>query len=266
MTQLAAIGPASQATFAAALLDPVLPAPKGLRAWNGSDPAVRLAVHRNNVLASLIDALADTFPVTRQLVGDQFFRAMAAVFVRSAPPRSRVMAFYGEAFPDFIARFGPAASLPYLADVARLEMARVRAFHAADVEPVSNEAVALALAHPERADQLHLVLHPSVTVLGSAFAMVSLWAAHQGEGDLAAIDTDVAEQALVLRQGLEVLVLRLPPGAPEFLLALHRGRPLAEAAADALAVAAGFDLSAALALCLGHGAITAIQLPGINLS
>jgi hypothetical protein len=266
MRQLAAIDAASQATFAAALLDPMLPPPKGLRAWNGSDPAVRLAVYRNNVLSSLIDALADTFPVTQQLVGDEFFRAMAGVFVRKAPPRSRILAFYGEAFSGFISGFEPAASLPYLADVARLEMARVRAFHAADAEPVSNEAVALALADAERADQLRLVLHPSVKVLGSAFAMVSLWAAHQGEGDLAAIDTDVAEQALVLRQGLEVLVLRLPPGAPEFLLALRRGRPLAEAAAAALSAAAGFDLSAALALCLGHGAITSIDFPRSNLS
>jgi hypothetical protein len=255
-----------QSSFATALLDPALRPPRGLGAWNGSDPAIRLAVHRNNVLGSLIDALADTFPVTQQLVGDEFFRAMAGVFVRSAPPRTRILAFYGETFPGFIAGFAPAASLPYLADVARLEMARVRAFHAADAEPVSNEAVSLALSQAERAGELRLGLHPSVAVLGSAFAMVSLWAAHQGEGDLAAIDTDAAEHALVLRQGLEVLVLRLPPGAPEFLLALRRGRPLAEAAATALGAAAGFELSAALALCLGHGAITAIDLPRSTLS
>jgi hypothetical protein len=178
----------------------------------------------------------------------------------------RILAFYGEAFPDFIAGFEPAASLPYLADVARLEMARVRAFHAADAEPVSEAAVTRALAQAERSGELRLALHPSVAVLGSAFAMVSLWAAHQGEGDLAAIDTDAGEHALVLRQGLEVLVLRLPPGAPEFLHALQRGRPLAEAAATALDAAAGFDLSAALALCLGHGAITAIDFPRNNLS
>jgi hypothetical protein len=256
----------TQTAFAAALLDPALPPPKNLCAWNGCDPATRLAVYRNNVLGSLIDALADTYPVTQQLVGDEFFRAMAAVFVRSAPPRTRILAFYGEAFPGFIAGFEPAASLPYLADVARLELARVRAFHAADAEPVSNEAVTQALVHAERSGELCLALHPSVTVLGSAFAMVSLWAAHQGEGDLAAIDLHVAEQALVLRQQLDVLVLRLSPGAPEFVLALQQGRPLAEAAAAALAAAAGFDLTATLALCLGHGAITSIQFPRRHLS
>lgn len=266
MTQLNAIGPANQAAFAAALLDPALPCPKDFRAWNGSDPTTRLAVYRNNVLGSLIDALAETFPVTQQLVGDQFFGAMAAMFVRCAPPRSRVLAFYGEAFPGFIAGFEPAASVPYLADVARLEMARVRAFHAADAEPVSDEAVALALAHADCADELRLVLHPSVRVLDSAFAMVSLWAAHRGVGDLASIDIHAAEQALVLRQGLDVLVLRLPPGVAEFVRALQQGRPLGEAAAVGLVAHAGFDLAAALGLCLAHGAISAIQLPRTDLS
>ena len=32
-----------QARFAAALCDPALPAPGGLRVWNGSDPAARFA-------------------------------------------------------------------------------------------------------------------------------------------------------------------------------------------------------------------------------
>lgn len=266
MTRLAAIGPASQAAFAAALLDPTLPCPPGLRAWNGSDPAVRLAVHRNNVLVSLIDALAETFPVVQQLVGEAFFRAMAAAFVRDAPPRSRVLAHYGEAFAGFVERFEPAASVPYLADVARLEMARVRAFHAADAEPVSDEVVALALAHADRADELRMTLHPSVSVSSSAYAVVSLWAAHQGEGDLASIDIGRAEQAMVLRQGLDVLVLPLPPGAAEFVIRLQQSRPLGEAAAAALDRDAGFDLTAALGLCLQHGAVTAIELPRRDLS
>ena len=52
----------AQAGFAQALLDPSVRAPGGLRSWNGSDVQGRLAVHRNNVVGSLIDALATTFP------------------------------------------------------------------------------------------------------------------------------------------------------------------------------------------------------------
>lgn len=266
MTQPASPDAGGQAAWAAALLDPALPGPEGLRAWNGSDPAARMAVHRNNVVVSLIDALADTFPVTQELVGEAFFRAMAGVFVRAAPPRTRVLALYGEDFPAFVASFEPAAALPYLADVARLERARVHAYHAAEADAVSDEAVALALAHAGQADRLRLVLHPSARVLCSAHAVVSLWAAHQGHGDLAAVDIACAEQALVLRQGLEVLVLRLPPGAAAFLLALQQRRALGDAAAAATTADAGFDPTAALGLCLQHGAITAIHLPRIDLS
>ena len=97
----------AQTAFAAALLDPELPPPDGLVAWNGSDPARRFAVYRNNVVVSLVDALADTFAVTQELVGEAFFRAMARVFALADPPKSRLMAFYGESFPNFIAGFPP---------------------------------------------------------------------------------------------------------------------------------------------------------------
>ena len=110
-----------QQAIAAALLDPAHPCPPGLTAWNGSDPARRFAVYRNNVIVSLIDALADTFAVTQELVGEAFFRAMAREFAYANPPTSPLLAFYGDTLPDYIEHFPPAASVPYLADVARLD-------------------------------------------------------------------------------------------------------------------------------------------------
>ncbi|MFA7290739.1 MAG: DNA-binding domain-containing protein, partial [Rhodocyclaceae bacterium] len=132
--------------FAAALLDPAQPAPAGLITWNGSDPAQRFGIYRNNVMVSLIEALADTFPVVQTLVGEEFFRAMAREFVRVSPPVSPVLAYYGDEFPAFVEHFPPAASLPYLADVARLEYARVLAFHAADSVPLATETLMAQLA------------------------------------------------------------------------------------------------------------------------
>lgn len=251
----------SQADFAAALLDPGLPCPAGLRAWNGSAPHARLAVHRNNVVSSLIAALADNFPVTQQLVGATFFGAMASVFVRQAPPRSRLLAFYGAGLPDFIDRFEAAASVPYLADVARIEIARVRAYHAADAEPVAAQAVSRALASGEDMPALRLQVHPSLHALASRHAVVAIWAAHQGMGELEQVDVDEAEEALVLRQGLDVVVLRAPPGSTAFVHALQQGHALGHAAGLAGGVAAVFDLAATLTLLLGQGALTSIYLP-----
>ena len=254
-------GTCAQAAFAAALLDAGRPCPPGVRAWNGSDPAPRLAVHRNNVVSSLIDALAETFPVVQELVGVAFFRAMVGVFVRQAPPRSRVLAHYGQGLPEFIEQFEPARPVPYLADMARLEYARVRAYHAADADAVAAKTVSLALASGERIGELRLTCHPSLATLGSRYAVVSLWAAHQGSDELGAIDTDAPEAAIIVREGLEVVVLRAPAAALEFVQAIRQGRGLGDAAALATSTAAAFDLSSTLALLLRHGAITSIQLP-----
>ncbi|MDE2082781.1 MAG: putative DNA-binding domain-containing protein [Burkholderiales bacterium] len=254
--------PSAQGAFADALLDPARPGPRGLRAWNGSDPTVRLGVHRNNVVSSLIDALADTFPVTQELVGVEFFRAMAARFVRQAPPRSRILAHYGGGgFAGFIEGFEPARPLPYLADMARLEFARVRAYHAADAEPVAAEVVGRALGCDERIGELRLVGAPSLAAVDSGHPVVSLWAAHQGDGDLAAIDVDQPEAALVLRPALDVLVLKCPAGAATFVVALQDGLALGDAAERAAARAPAFDLAASLSLLLAHGALAAIHLP-----
>lgn len=251
----------AQRAFAAALLDPALACPQGLVTWNGSDPAARFSVHRNNVVSSLIDALADTFPVVQELVGEEFFRAMAALFVRRSPPRSRVLAHYGADFPAFIDAFEPAQSVPCLADVARLEVARVHAYHAADVTPVGREAVEYAMASGERIGELRLELHPCVSVLRSKHAIVSIWAAHQAEGDLGQVDPGIGESALVVRRGLDVLVLKLAPDMAQFATGVLQGESLADAAQSAIDGAPDFDLSAAIALLLNRGAVTSIHLP-----
>ena len=253
------------AAWAAALLDPALPCPAGVRAWNGSDPAARLAVHRNNLVSGLVDGLGLSFPVTQQLVGEAFFRAMASLFVRQSPPRSAVLAHYGDGLAGFIDQFAPASSLPYLADMARLEQARSRACHAADAPVLTADAAAPALANGLRIGDLWLVCHPSCSLVCSPLAVVSLWAAHQvaGEPALAAIDLSQAEAALVLRPGLDVHVLPLTAGVAAFVAALLRQTCLADAAASALATDPGFDLAAALRLLVVQGALTTITLPDL---
>lgn len=249
----------SQSSFAAALLDPDLPAPVGLTAWNGSDPAQRFRVYRNNVIVSLIDALADSFEVTQELVGEQFFRAMARLYAYAHPPQSRLMAFYGAGFPDFIESFPPAAGLPYLADVARLEYRRIVAYHAADVPGVSAEAVAAALADETALPSLAVTLHPSLSVLTSNSAVVSLWAAHQGILDLSTVAPDTSEIALILRHGLDVEVQQISGAVGVFLCELQAEASLGRAAAEAMAIEADFDLVSILGLLLQKSAITALN-------
>lgn len=247
-----------QQRFAEALLDPEQACPPGLTTWNASDPARRFAVYRNNVIVSLVEALADTFTVTQALVGETFFRAMARLFAYANPPTSRLLAFYGETFPDFIERFPPAAGVPYLADVARLEFLRVRAYHAADVAPIRTEEIAAVQGREEDLPSLNLAIHPSIGVLDSTAAVVSLWAAHQGIGDLATVVPDIPETALILRNGLDVEVMQIPRAAGVFIQALKSGATLGGATASALTVDPCFDAAMPLALLIQKEAITAL--------
>lgn len=251
-------GGSPQAAWAAALVDPSLPPPPGLRAWNGSDPARRFDVHRNNVVVSLVDALADTFPVVQALVGEDFFRAMARLFVPRHPPRSPLLAEYGARLPAFIEAFAPTAGLPYLADVARLEFARVQAYHAADAPVLRRQPLAARLAEPEALPAARWRLHPSVHLVASRHPVVALWAAHQGLGELADVDLAQPQAALVLRKHDDVVVLALAPGAAGFVQALAAGATLAEAAAAAATGIEGqdFDLAATLALLIDQGALS----------
>lgn len=239
--------------FSRQLLQPGADAPTGLLVWNGADPQRRFNIYRNNVLVSLLDALTDSFPVVAQLVGADFFRAMAREFVLHWPPQSPVMLDYGAGFAAFVESFPPAASLPYLADVARLERLRIETYHAADASATDGAvALAAAMAEPDRLAALRLRLHPACRCLSSAHPVFSIWAAHQGQGELQQVDMARAEDVLVFRPAHEVLVLALAPGGADFVRALAEGRRLGAAAADASAIA-GFDLAETLRILIGNG-------------
>ena len=248
-----------QAYFSRALLDPALDVPAGLSTWNDSDPALRFAVYRNNVVVSLIDALADTFPVTQALVGEEFFRAMARIFLQTNPVKTRVLTWLGASFADFIETFPPASSLAYLSDVARLEMLRVRAYHSADALPIELQTLGQALADPEALAGLKLRLHPSAHLLQSQHAVWSLWAAHQDILSLETVKPELAQTVLVFRRDLDVEVLDLTIAQAHFLMQLMAGEGLALAADAALEHDQFFDLGAFMANLIRLQLITSIS-------
>jgi hypothetical protein len=246
----------SPARFAAATLDPAARSPPGIA---GGDPGGRFAVYRNNVLGGLVRALETRFPVVRRLVGPEFFAAMAAAFAAVHPPRSPLMLDFGVGFPAFIAEFPPAASLPYLADVAALERARGRAYHAADAVGLSDEVFA-SLATQDLA-ALRLALHPSVELLRSAHPVVRIWSSHRGNDAPAPITAWHGEDALVFRAGETVVTLALPPGEAAFIAMLLALAPLGEAAVMAAAEEPAFDPAPALARLIGSGLVVALSQP-----
>lgn len=243
-----------QTDFAAALLDAERRPPAGLFAIADLDE--RFAVYRNNVVSGLSRALAAGFPAVETIVGTEFFAAMAAIYVRIAPPASPVLLDYGATLPDFLAQFEPAAELPYLADVARLELAYTRAFHAADAAALPADR--LGGIATERIGAVRIGLHPSLQILRSAHPAADIWAMNTGRAPLCEIADWTAQDVLLLRPQYDVAVIVLAPGEAEFLAKLQAGAVLEQAAAAALNETDTFDLASALAALFTRGAVVAI--------
>ena len=212
--------------------------------------AQRLAIYRNNTRLGLRDALASTFPVTCQLVGEDFFARLAGDFVLAHPPKRPELLVYGREFAAFIAEYDAAASVPYLADMARLEYAWTIAYNAADREPMP--PAALSAFAPEQLEELRLLPHPTLRFVASHFPLMAIWQAHQAEdGPQEPIDLQAGgDMLLVYRPREETLIRKVGAGAFDFVMALATGQPLAAACASALAGDPDFNIGGELASLL----------------
>lgn len=245
--------------FAKALLNPALTCPANLKVWNGTNPSTRFSIYRNNVIVSLIDALADSYPITQALVGVDFFRNMARAFAFSSPPKNGVLAFYGEHFADFIDSFPTAAGVPYLGDVARLEMCWIHAYHAADASSPTPDELQKKFQDLGMSAQINFNFHPSVQLLSSKYAIVSLWAAHQDLVDISDVDPYVPEAAILVRSDLQVSVFHLEPDNIDFISCLMKGDSISVATDFANENYPKFNLTQAMITLINSQAITAIH-------
>jgi hypothetical protein len=252
--------PSYAASFVPPLLDPDHATPDAVAGPNGKAATKRYNIYRNNVTVSLIDALAAVFPATMRITGAEFFRAMARFHVRATPPTSPLLFEYGYDFPDFIERYEHAQSMPWLADVARIERAWLDAYHAADAEPLSPNA--LASIPQERLADATLRPHPSTRIVRSRFPAVTILSANRSNAPVGRIEATEPEDALVTRPALEVIVRRLPPGGAAFLQKLIAGEPFGVAAASGFTDHSEFDLAANIAGMLEAGAFVATDHGG----
>jgi Putative DNA-binding domain len=242
--------------FARALADPARPPPSETMGRERQADARRFAIYRNNIAVSLIAAIEARYPVTRRLVGDAFFRAMTRAFVAGAKPRSAIILDYGADFPDFIAGFEPARDLAYLADVACVENAWVEAYHSAEAKPLT--VAALTSIDPTTFSDLKFAFHPAARLLRSNHPAASIWAGHQGDGEVKAPDDWRGEDILVTRPDADVRVRILPAGGYSFAQALQSGEALGKA--HTTIDFEGFDPGSHLIGLIEAGAIARIKI------
>jgi hypothetical protein len=220
------------------------------------------AVYRNTVFKGCIDALQANFPAVARLVGEQWFRAAAAVYACNHLPASPMLLDYGADFARFLEGFEPAADLPYLAGVARLDRFWTEAHGARDEVPVPAHPVA-ALA-PERLAQA--VLRPHASARWAWFddqPIFTLWSRSRDQGGETQDLGDVAwtgQGALLVRPLDAVGAHELGRAGCVFLDACDRGEPLGAAAMAAQEADPAVDLAALMAQLLQAGAFGRLEL------
>lgn len=246
-----------QSQFRAALLDPEAPTPAGLRDGDGRPAVKRFDVYRNNVTVALIKALRSAFPVLHKLLGTQSFDQLARLFARAHPPRTPLMMHYGAAMPAFLEGFAPLSHLAYLPDVARLELALRRSYHAADAPAF--DSARLGAAAPETLMASTLILAPSVELVKSPWPLVDIWCFNTVEG--AAKPRSIAQSALITRPAFDPEPHALSAAQAEWIAHVLSGATLGDAQVAATANSADFDLTPLLSLLFQTNAIADLATP-----
>lgn len=209
--------------------------------------AARFAVYKNNVLARLVESLQATYPVVERLVGLDFFRFAALTYIGEHPPRTASLLEFGEAFAGFLEDFGPAHTLPYLPDVARLEYLYLQAYHAAEAAILGERGFAVLdpLANPDA----RLILHPSVQLLRSTYPVSRIWEINRLPTEISETLSfpQETEYLLIIRPEATVEVRRIGNGAYALLKSLVSGGSVRDAIQFAYRLTPGSDPGSALA-------------------
>ena len=216
-----------------------------------------LSVYRNTVTRGAIDALAATFSTVVSLVGEDWFRAAAAVYVAEHRPATPSLLRYGDDFAAWLASFSPAQDTPYLPAVAHLDRLWWNAYFAADADAL--DAALLAALDAEALDATTLVLHPSVQLAAFDHNLASLWLSHREEGHPGEFEIAAAPECLlIVRKGLTVGTTLISPSDHAFLATCRSGGSIMTAANAAFAVDATASLPDLIGAQLAAGAFSSL--------
>ncbi len=238
--------------FARALLDTTYPARADI-AELMAQPA--FAVYRNTVMKGCIDALQANYPAVTRLVGEEWMRAAAAVYVRESLPQQPMLLQYGAGFAAFLARFEPAANLPYLPGVAQLDRYWTET-HVASDEPLL-DGTAIALHAASNCSRVRLQPHAAARWAWFDDAPIyTIWSRNRSDHPA---DTDLdwrPEGALLTRPRDTVQWVALDHTGCVFLDACAAGGTIADAAQAVIDEQGNVDLVRLTTTLLEAGAFT----------
>jgi uncharacterized protein (UPF0276 family) len=220
--------------------------------------AERFALYRGNLSATWAKVLAAAFPVIKQLVGEEFFDALAREYGRAQPSGDGDLNRFGAKMGEFLQGFPHTSDLPYLPDMARLEWLLHRAHYAPSVETI--DAQALAAIPPEDIESATMALAPAVRLFASEWAVVPLWLAHHEQAEFPQ-NMQQPTQAIIVRPQWKTAVLEQSAAAWAALSVLQQGGTFGAALDEAFGRDEEFNVAAQLQQWLEQGVFSAVRLP-----
>lgn len=242
--------------FAPALLDPDLDIPAGLVGPTGKPAPKRFSVYRNNVVVSLMEAMGETYPSVKKLIGEENFATTSRIYISNHPPSSPMMQNYGDLFPQFLETFEPLQHAPFLIDVAKLEMSWIKAYHAGDEAPY--DGALLAQIDPDELMETCFTPHPATHLISSNYNLLDMFSVRNDDNTSLPDHSknDTMQAVLVTRPQLKVELSQLDHAQNGFFTALISQQSLGESVETALQIDENFDASKAITIMLSSGAFT----------
>ncbi|MBN4080174.1 putative DNA-binding domain-containing protein [Beggiatoa alba] len=182
--------------------------------------AQQLNIYRGSIYGGLKKALAETYPVTKSLVGEAFFNAMLSQYITEYPCRVQDLNDYGETLAKFIQALKQACSLPYLSDMAGFEWFYNIALNAKVQE---NNLAEIGHLSSEQQVQMKLSLPKGSALLQSKYRLDEIWRMHQNNrfDTIELLEQDVF--LIIWKNQLEVEIDRLSREQFYFLEKINSG-------------------------------------------
>ncbi len=136
-----------------------------------------LEAYRGSILGNFTRTLQSIYPVCYRLVGQNFFEATAKVYIQRYPSHSPDLAEYGQAFSEFLSQFKPAAVLPYLPDLARLEWHWHCVFHGGKTKLLDYQA--LGKIPQDNWGEIIFSLPENSVLINSIYPIHRIWQVNQ---------------------------------------------------------------------------------------
>jgi hypothetical protein len=248
--------------FSAALLDPDIDIPIGIgKQKNQNSPTgksvseapKRFSVYRNNVVVSLMDAMASNFPSLLAIMGEDNFKRVIRNFILNHPPSLPMMQQYGRELPGFLENFKPLAKSPFLKDVAQAELSWINAFHAKDDAILTAEE--LQSVDAEKVMELVFEPHPAFHIISSLYPVTDLFEA-RNLWPKPGLDIANAQTLIITRPYFECFTNNVDKHTETFLSLVAAATPLGEAISITSEKFNGFDAT--------HGISTMLQIGGFR--